>query len=165
VKKFSAKRKATNLGSTFKENAGRWFKEVQTRMRGPIKPYTADTSATYLSYIKAQMGPRKERGRIADLVAGKGPPETLHAMSIAGPSTGIKCEQPSLKRFVLRQNLISRLEETLHEVPTPASRSSRTRRRHGFFRPRLALLTEGSTDSRARMFDDEGAVGGRVEAV
>lgn len=47
---------AVNLGTTFKEQAERWFKEVQTRKRRPIKPRTADAWATYLSYINAQIG-------------------------------------------------------------------------------------------------------------
>jgi integrase len=47
---------AANLGTTFKEQAERWFKEVQTRKRRPIKPRTADAWATYLSYLNAQIG-------------------------------------------------------------------------------------------------------------
>ena len=47
---------AANLGTTFKEQAERWFKAVQTRKRRPIKPRTADAWATYLSYIDAQIG-------------------------------------------------------------------------------------------------------------
>ena len=47
---------AANLGTTFKEQAERWFKEVQTRKRKPIKPRTADAWATYLSYINPLLG-------------------------------------------------------------------------------------------------------------
>jgi integrase len=47
---------AVNLGTTFKQQSERWFKEVQTRKRRPIKPRTADAWATYLSYINAQIG-------------------------------------------------------------------------------------------------------------
>jgi integrase len=50
------KAEGTNLGTTFKEQAERWFKEVQTRKRRPIKPRTADAWATYLSYLNAQIG-------------------------------------------------------------------------------------------------------------
>jgi hypothetical protein len=47
------KAEAMNLGTTFKEQAERWFKEVQTRKRRPIKPRTADAWATYLSYTRS----------------------------------------------------------------------------------------------------------------
>ena len=47
---------AVNLGTTFKQQAERWFKVVQTRKRRPIKPRTADAWPTYLSYINAQIG-------------------------------------------------------------------------------------------------------------
>src|ERR1035438_7266507 len=50
------KAEAMNLGTTFKEQDERWFKEVQTRKRRPIKPRTADAWATYLSYLNAQIG-------------------------------------------------------------------------------------------------------------
>ena len=50
------KAEAMNLGTTFKEQAERWFKELQTRKRRPIKPRTADAWATYLSYLNAQIG-------------------------------------------------------------------------------------------------------------
>jgi hypothetical protein len=39
------KAEAMNLGTSFKEQAERWFKEVQTRKRRPIKPRTADVLA------------------------------------------------------------------------------------------------------------------------
>ena len=47
---------AVNLGTTFKEQAERWFREVQMRKRKPIKPRTADAWATYLSYINPVIG-------------------------------------------------------------------------------------------------------------
>ena len=50
------KAEGMNLGTTFKEQAEGWFKEVQTRKRRPIKPRTADAWATYLSYLNAQIG-------------------------------------------------------------------------------------------------------------
>jgi len=47
---------AVNLGTTFKEQSERWFKEVQERKRKPIKPRTADAWSTYLSYINTKIG-------------------------------------------------------------------------------------------------------------
>ena len=47
---------AVNLGTTFEKQAERWFKEVQTRKRRPIKPRTADAWETYLSYINSKIG-------------------------------------------------------------------------------------------------------------
>jgi hypothetical protein len=48
-------------------------------------------------------------------------------------------------------NRITQTEEPLHEALIPANRNCCTRRRHNLFCPRLALLTEGSTDSRTGM--------------
>ena len=45
---------AANLGTAFKEQAERWFKEIQTRKRRPIKPRTANAWATYLLKHKWQ---------------------------------------------------------------------------------------------------------------
>ncbi|MGD1025512.1 MAG: site-specific integrase [Candidatus Sulfotelmatobacter sp.] len=47
---------AANLGTTFKQQAGRWLQTVQTRKRKPIKPRTADAWAGYLKYINLQIG-------------------------------------------------------------------------------------------------------------
>ena len=47
---------ARNLGTTFKEQAERWFEQVQTRKRNPIKPRTADAWATALRYINPKVG-------------------------------------------------------------------------------------------------------------
>ena len=47
---------AANLGTTFKEQAERWLKDIQTRKRKPIKPRTATTWAGYLSYINPLIG-------------------------------------------------------------------------------------------------------------
>jgi integrase len=47
---------AVNLGTTFKEQAGRWLQTVQTRKRNPIKPRTADTWTGYLKFINQHIG-------------------------------------------------------------------------------------------------------------
>jgi hypothetical protein len=71
------KAEAVNLGTTFKEQAERWFKEVQMRKRKPIKPRTADAWATYLSYINPLLGgmPLSEVNNLAvkELIAKRQP--------------------------------------------------------------------------------------------
>ncbi len=47
---------AVNLGTTFQQQSERWLKSVQTRKRNPIKPRTALTWASYLSYLNRQIG-------------------------------------------------------------------------------------------------------------
>jgi integrase len=47
---------AANLGTTFKEQAERWLRTVQTRKRNPIKPRTADAWGGHLKYINLGIG-------------------------------------------------------------------------------------------------------------
>jgi integrase len=47
---------AVNLGTTFKEQAEQWLKELKLRKRDPIKPSTASAFASHLNYIKPAIG-------------------------------------------------------------------------------------------------------------
>jgi integrase len=50
------KAEAVNLGTTFKDRAVTWLEEMQTRLRKPIKPRTADSWTGYLKYINQHLG-------------------------------------------------------------------------------------------------------------
>lgn len=50
------KAESVNLGTTFKEQAEQWLKELKLRKRDPIKPSTASAFESHLNYIRPAIG-------------------------------------------------------------------------------------------------------------